>query len=78
MRALACFSAGFVALGLPQLSWACPACAGRQTDTPMVFALVAAMIALPYAVAVVAFRVIRKVERTSPAPANPSSPEQLR
>lgn len=78
MRALASVSAGFVALVVPQLSWACPACAGRQTDTAMVFALVAAMIAVPYGVAVVAFRVIRKLERTCPLPAKPSSPEQLR
>lgn len=46
-------------------AWACPACATREGPGATVFALIGAMIAVPYVVAVIALRVIRRLERES-------------
>ena len=47
----------------PAPAWACPACATRSAPGPGTFLLLAGMIAVPYAVAVVALKVIRKLDR---------------
>jgi hypothetical protein len=44
-------------------AWACPSCALRGAAGPGTFALLAGMIAVPYAVAVIALKVIRKLDR---------------
>lgn len=46
----------------PATAWACPACA-RPGPGAGWFALVAGMIAVPYAVAVIALKVIRRFDR---------------
>ena len=58
MRALA----ALVVLA-PGAAWACPSCATRGAPGPGTFLLLAGMIAIPYAVAVVAVKVIRKLDR---------------
>lgn len=68
---------------LPSLASACPVCAGRETDTSLVLLLVGIMIAVPYAISVVAIRIIRKADRDSawleaPLPPTPASPEAPR
>jgi hypothetical protein len=55
MAALAAFAPGAVL--------ACPACASREGPGTGVLALVGALIAVPYLIAAVAIRVIRKLER---------------
>jgi hypothetical protein len=50
-----------VVLLAPAPLLACPACALHQPAGPGMFALVAAMIAVPYAVTVVAAKVIRRL-----------------
>ncbi|MDX2022132.1 MAG: hypothetical protein SF187_17985 [Deltaproteobacteria bacterium] len=55
----------------PKLAWACPVCAGRETNTTMIATLLGLMIAVPYAVAVVVIRVIRKADKESAWPAPP-------
>jgi hypothetical protein len=52
-----------VALCLPAAAWACPACATREGPGAGTLALVAAMIAVPYAVTAVALKVIRRLEK---------------
>ena len=53
-----------VALALaPAAAWACPACATRGGPGAGALALVGAMIAVPYAVAVIAVRIIRRLDR---------------
>jgi hypothetical protein len=47
----------------PQVAWACPSCATREGPGLKLLALVAAMIAVPYAVAVVTIRVVRRLDR---------------
>jgi hypothetical protein len=47
----------------PAAAWACPSCALRGPPGPGTIALLAGMIALPYAVAVIALKVIRKLDR---------------
>lgn len=49
----------------PAAAWACPVCAGRETDTSLVLTLVGMMIAVPYGISVVAIRVIRKADKES-------------
>jgi hypothetical protein len=46
----------------PLAAWACPACATRSSG-PGTLALVGAMIAIPYGVAAVALKVIRRLDR---------------
>ena len=60
--ALALLAAG-AAFAAPAVAWACPVCAGRETDTSLVLTLVAMMIAVPYGISVVAIRVIRKADK---------------
>jgi hypothetical protein len=48
---------------LPSPAWACPACALRESGGPATLGLVAGMIAVPYAVAVVALKIIRRLDR---------------
>lgn len=53
-----------VALSLvPASAWACPSCALREGPGAGVFVAVGAMIAAPYVVALVAIRVVRRLER---------------
>jgi hypothetical protein len=47
----------------PALALACPTCATRDAPGLAVLAAVGAMIAIPYVVAVVAIKVVRKLER---------------
>jgi len=47
----------------PSFAWACPACAARSGPGLGVLGLVAGMIAVPYAITVVAVRVIRRLDR---------------
>lgn len=47
----------------PATAWACPSCAMRSGPGLETLALVAGMIAVPYAVAVVAVKVIRNLDR---------------
>jgi hypothetical protein len=46
----------------PGAAWACPSCA-REAPGSGTWFLVAGMIAVPYAVAVIALKVIRKLDR---------------
>lgn len=56
---------------LPTVAWACPVCAGRETNTTMIATLLGLMIAVPYVIAVVVIRVIRKADKESAWPAPP-------
>jgi hypothetical protein len=47
----------------PATAWACPACAARSGPGAGALALVAGMIAVPYAVAVIALKIIRRLDR---------------
>ena len=47
----------------PAAAWACPVCAGRETNTGMMATFLGLMIAVPYAIAVVAIRTIRKADK---------------
>jgi hypothetical protein len=47
----------------PATALACPACASREGPGTGVLVLVGALIAVPYLVAAVAIRVVRKLER---------------
>ena len=58
MRALV----ALVALA-PATAWACPSCATRGGPGAGTLLLVAGMIAVPYAVAVIAARVIRRLDK---------------
>jgi hypothetical protein len=55
--------ATLVALLAPGAALACPACAAREGPGNGVLALVGALIAVPYLVAAVTIRVVRKLER---------------
>jgi hypothetical protein len=48
---------------VPATAWACPSCALRSSPGPGTFALLAGMIAVPYAVAMIAVKVIRRLDR---------------
>jgi hypothetical protein len=52
-----------VVLLAPAAAWACPSCATRGAPGAGTLALVAGMIAVPYAVAMIALKVIRKLDR---------------
>jgi hypothetical protein len=54
--------AGLLVLA-PAAAWACPSCATRGAPGAGTFLLLAGMIAVPYAVAVIAVKVIRKLDR---------------
>ena len=60
MRAAA---AGLIFLLIPGAAWACPACALHTPAGTGTAALIAAMIAVPYAVAAVALKVIRRLDK---------------
>jgi hypothetical protein len=47
----------------PAAAWACPSCATRSGPGVGTLVLVAGMIAVPYAVAVIAGKVIRRLDR---------------
>ena len=47
----------------PSLAWACPTCATREPNRLGMLAAVAAMIAAPFVIVLVAVRAIRKLER---------------
>jgi hypothetical protein len=47
----------------PATALACPACAAREGPGTSVLVLVGALIAVPYLVAAVAIKVVRKLER---------------
>ena len=49
----------------PGAAWACPACATREGAGATVFALIGLMIAVPYVIAVITIRVMRRLERES-------------
>ena len=55
--------AGVVTVAIPAAAIACPACATRDSGGGATLALLAAMMAVPYGVAVVAIRVVRRLER---------------
>ena len=55
--------AALAAVLAPVAAWACPACATRSGPGAGTLALVAGMIAVPYAVAVVAVKIIRRLDR---------------
>jgi hypothetical protein len=46
----------------PAVAWACPACATREGPGAATFALIAAMIAVPYAVSAVVLKIIRRLD----------------
>jgi hypothetical protein len=48
---------------LPAAAAACPACASREGPGATVLTLVGAMIVIPYAIAAIAIRVVRRLER---------------
>jgi hypothetical protein len=52
-----------VATLLPAAAWACPACATRSSAGPGTALLIASLVAAPYAVAVVALKVIRRLDK---------------
>jgi hypothetical protein len=54
---------------IPAAAWACPVCASRETDTRLVLVLIGAMIAVPYVIAAIAIRVIRRIQRDDGAQA---------
>jgi hypothetical protein len=54
--------AALIAL-VPSAAWACPACATRGGPGTGTLVLVGAMIAVPYAVAVIALKIIRRLDR---------------
>ncbi len=62
LRALAALAALAICL-TPGAALACPACAAREGPGNGVLALVGALVAVPYLVAAVAFKVVRKLER---------------
>jgi hypothetical protein len=47
----------------PGAAWACPACATRSGPGTGTLVLLAGMIAVPYAVVVIAAKVIRRLDR---------------
>jgi hypothetical protein len=47
---------------LPALAEACPSCATREGPGVGMFAMLAGLVAVPYGVAVVALKVIRKID----------------
>ena len=49
----------------PGAAWACPACATRSGPGAGSLLLLAGMIAVPYAVVVIAAKVIRRLDRDS-------------
>jgi hypothetical protein len=55
--------AALMVLAAPATAWACPACAARSGPGAAGLALVAGMIAVPYAVAVIALKIIRRLDR---------------
>jgi hypothetical protein len=61
----ASLAALLLALAAPAAAWACPSCATRDGPGAKILALVGVMIAVPYAVAVVAIRVVRRIVRDS-------------
>lgn len=54
-----------VVLFAPSLAAACPVCAGRETNTTMIATMLGIMIAVPYAIAVVVIRLVRKTDQES-------------
>ena len=60
---LTALASAALVMSAPAAAWACPACATRSGPGAGTLALVAGMIALPYAVAVVALKIIRKLDR---------------
>ncbi len=50
-------------LGWAPAALACPTCATREAGGVGVYVAIGAMIAVPYVIAMVAFRAIRKLER---------------
>ena len=52
-----------LAMLLHSTAWACPACAARGSGGTGTLLLVGTMIAVPYAVAVVALKIIRRLDR---------------
>jgi hypothetical protein len=54
-----------VALLFPGVVLACPACATREGPGAAVFTLIALMIAVPYVIAAVTIRVMRRLEQDS-------------
>lgn len=67
----ACAAALIVAL--PELAAACPSCAAREGPGTGTWVLLGAMITVPYAVALVAIRVIRRLSNDG-EPGTPPSP----
>jgi hypothetical protein len=63
VRRLAALLTAFGALLAPGAALACPACASREGPGAGVLGLVAALIAVPYLVAAVTIRVVRRLER---------------
>jgi hypothetical protein len=61
-RALALWVA-LAALLAPAAALACPACASREGPGAAVLGLVGALIAVPYLIAAVTIRVVRRLER---------------
>lgn len=51
----------------PVTAWACPNCAREAAGTPA-WLLLGAMIAVPYAIAAVAFKVVRRLQRSEDRP----------
>lgn len=53
-------AAGLVAL-VPSAALACPVCAGRETNTPLIATMLGLMIVVPYAISIVVIRLVRKM-----------------
>ena len=56
---------GLLLTVIPTSAWACPVCAGRESNTGLVATLLGLMIAVPYAISVVVIRTIRKADKDS-------------
>ena len=62
MRAIATLVAGILAAA-PAIAEACPACAGRDDGGKIVFFLVLGMMALPFGIARIALKAMRREEQ---------------
>lgn len=63
MRVVASIAAALLALAPAAAAWACPSCATRTGPGAGTIILIGAMIAVPYGVAYVALKVIRRLDK---------------
>jgi hypothetical protein len=62
-RAWPALAAAMVVAQMPTAAWACPACATRSGYGSGTALLIAGLVAAPYAVAMVAFKIIRRLDK---------------